>query len=54
VLFEDVVLAFVVDVHVGSLNIRKTCCVLVSGSGCERVTETYPRASFAESERRRG
>ena len=34
-LLEDVVLAFVVDVHVGSLNIGKTCRVLVSWGGCE-------------------
>jgi len=35
VLLEDVVLAFVVDVHVGSLNVGKTCRVLVSASGCK-------------------
>jgi len=35
VLLEDVVLAFVVDVHVGSLNIGKTCCMLVSVTGYE-------------------
>ena len=53
VLLEDVVLAFVVDVHVGSLHVGKTCRVLVSGGGCEWMFETYLRASSAGSARRR-
>jgi len=41
VLLEDVVLAFVVDVYVGSLNISKTCRLLVSGNVDEGLGHTF-------------
>ena len=52
-LLEDVVLALVVDVHVGSLNVGKTFRVLVPCSEWGYMVKAYLLASSAGSAKRR-